>query len=96
MAGRLRIGGNGDILPPPEAHLKVFEDLSQVVAELVGGRGSVERRVVAHGPEEWLALILILAILPQTLAGECALGVLPLVDLAVPAFVGPGGGTEAD
>ena len=28
--------------------------------------------------------------------GESALGVLLLIDLALPAFIGPGGGTEAD
>lgn len=37
-----------------------------------------------------------LAILLQTFSGEGALGVLPMVDLALPAFVGPGGGAEAD
>jgi hypothetical protein len=42
MAGRLRIGGNDDILPPPEAHLEIFEDLSQIVLELVGCGRSVE------------------------------------------------------
>jgi len=36
-----------------------------------------------------LALKLILAVFPQTLPGERALGVLPLIDLALPAFVGP-------
>jgi hypothetical protein len=38
----------------------------------------------------------ILAILPQTFPGERALGILPVVDLALPAFVGPRGGAKAD
>ena len=64
--------------------------------ELVGCWWTVERRIVPYGPEEWLIVVLILAILAQALAGKCALGVLFLVDLTLPAFVGPGGGTEAD
>jgi len=59
-----RKGGDGDFLPHLEAHLKVFGDLSQLVAELVRGGRSVEGRVIAYSPEEWFALILILAILP--------------------------------
>src|SRR6267143_2972183 len=43
-----------------------------------------------------LALVLILAILPQAFLSKPALRVLPYVDLALPAFVGPGGGGEPD
>ena len=46
-------------------------------------------------PERRLALVLILAILPQALLRKLALGVLSLMDLALPALIGPGGGTKA-
>jgi hypothetical protein len=49
-----------------------------------------------HDPKQRLAFILVLVILAQILSRKSALGVLPLVDLALPAFVGPRGGTEAD
>lgn len=64
--------------------------------ELIGGGRAVEGRIVPYGPEERLALILVLTILSQTLPGKDALGVLALVDLALPAFVGPGRRTESD
>ena len=92
----LGIGGNRDLLPHLETHLKVFGNLVQIAPELIRGRRSVERRVVPHGPEERLALVLILAILPQALPGKRALGILPCVDLALPAFVGPSRGAEAN
>ena len=43
-----------------------------------------------------LGLVLILAILPEAFPSKGALGVLPLGHLALPTFVGPCGGTEAD
>jgi hypothetical protein len=92
----LRKAGNRDFLPHLETDLEVFGDLRQVMPELGGGGRSVERRVVPHGPEQRLALVLILAILLQTFMGKRALGILPFVDLTLPAFVGPGGGTEAN
>jgi len=51
--------------------------------------GWVERQIVLYGPKSWLGLELILAVFPQTLPSKRALGVLPLIDLALPAFVGP-------
>src|SRR6478736_6062696 len=96
VAGMLGIGGNGDLFPHLETHLKVFGDLRQIVSKLVCGGRSVEGRVIAHRSEERLALVLILAVLAQAFTGERALGVLLLVDLALPAFIGPSGGTEPD
>ena len=58
-----------------------------------GGR-SVECRVVADGPEQGLPFVLVLAVLSQTFTGKRALAVLPLVDLALPAFIVPGGGAK--
>ena len=81
IARMQRIGGNGEFFPHLEAHLKVFGDLSLIVLKLVGDGRSVECRIVAYGPKQWLALILILAILAQTLAGKRALGILPMIDL---------------
>jgi hypothetical protein len=86
----LGVGWNGDLLPHPNAHLKVFGDLVQVMPELIGSGRTVEGGIIADGPEEWLALILILGILPEALTRKTALDVLPLVNLALPAFVGPG------
>ena len=92
----LRKGWNRDQLPHLETHLEIFGNLVQVAPELIGRGRAVERRIVPHGPEQRFALVLILAILSQALPRKRALGVLPLIDLALPAFVGPGGGTEAD
>ena len=47
-------------------------------------------------PEQRLVLVLILAILSQALTGKGALGVLALIDLALSAFIGLGGGAEPD
>ena len=92
----LRIAWNRDLLPHLEAHLNVFEDLSQIVPELVCGGRSVERRIIADGSKQGLPLVLILAVLSQTLTGKCALGLLLLVDLSLPTFISPGGDTEPD
>jgi hypothetical protein len=90
IPGLLGIARNRDLLPHLEAHLKVFGDLAEIALELVCGRRSVERRVVTHGPEQWLVVVLVLAILAQTFLSKLALGIFPFVDLALPAFVGPG------
>lgn len=74
----LGVGGNGDLLPHLKAHLKSFGDLVEIVPELVSGRRTVKSRIIAHRPEERLALVLILAILPEALSLKAALGVLPL------------------
>lgn len=86
----LRIAWNHDILPHLEAHLNVFGDLSQIVPELVCGGRSVERRIIADGSKQGLPLVLILAVLSQTLTGKCALGLLLLADLSLPAFISAG------
>src|SRR5437868_15448540 len=88
--------GNRDHLPHLEAHLEVIGYLSQIMTKLVSGGRSVEGRVVPNGPEQGLPLIQVLAVLAKTFSGECALGALLLVDLALPAFVGPGRGAETD
>jgi hypothetical protein len=91
----LGIARNRDLFPHLEAHLKVFWDLAQIAPELVCARRSVERRVVPHGPKQRLTLVLILAILPEAFPIKRALGILPCVDLTLPAFIRPScGGTE--
>ena len=64
--------------------------------ELIRRGWPVERRVIADRSEQGLVLVLILAIFPQAFSGKRALGVVSCVDLALPAFVGPGRGAEAD
>ncbi|HEV8327270.1 MAG TPA: hypothetical protein VGQ08_07275 [Nitrospiraceae bacterium] len=96
ISGLPGIGRNRDLLPYLEAHLKVFGDLAEIVPELVCGGRSVERRVVPHRPEQRLALVLILAILPQALMSKRLLGILAIVDLALPAFIRPCGSAEPD
>jgi hypothetical protein len=96
IARVVRIGRNREFLPHREAHLKVYWYLSAVVSKTVDGLRSGEGGIVAHGSKESFALIVVLAILGQTLPGERAFGVPPLVDLALPAFIGPTGSAEAD
>jgi hypothetical protein len=91
-----RIDRYREFLPDLKAHLKVFGDLVEVVAELGCGRWTVKRRIVSHCPEQRLSLILVLAIFPEAFPRKGALGILPLVDLALPAFIGPGGSAKAD
>ena len=88
--------GNGDLLPHLTTHLEVFGNLIQIPQELVCHWRSVECRIIAHGSEQRLVVVLVLAILAEALPGKRALGVLLLIDLALPAFVGPGRGAEAD
>ena len=90
------IARNRDLFPDFETHLKVFGDLIQITPQLIRRRWPVERRVVAHRSEQGLILVLILAILAETFSGKRALRVLSLIDLALPAFVGPGGGPKAN
>jgi hypothetical protein len=92
----LGVARNGDLLPHLKTYLKVFGDLAQITPELIRGRWAVERRIVPHGSEQWFPLVLILAILPEAFPSKRALGVPQLIDLALPAFVGPGGGAEPD
>jgi hypothetical protein len=96
IAWLFRITGDGDLFPYLEAHLEVFGDLAQIAPKLVGCRRSIERRVVANGPEEWLVLVLVLAILAEAFPGKRALGILLEIDLALPAFVRPGRSAEAN
>ena len=51
---------------------------------------------VANGPEQRLALVPILGLLPEAFPRKRALGVLLLVDLSMPTFVGPGGCAKAN
>jgi hypothetical protein len=70
--------------------------LIEVSPELICSRRSVKGRVVSHSPEQRLTSVLILAILSQALLSEFALGVLPFIDLALPAFVGPSRRAESN
>lgn len=85
----LGIGGDSQFLPHLEAHPKVFGNLRQVVPELIRGRGTIERGIVADRTEQRLAIVEILAIFAEALPGERSLGVLTQVDLTLPAFVRP-------
>ena len=49
-----------------------------------------ERGIIPHNHEEWLAVIPVLAKLTETLLRKAALRILAVVDLTLPAFVGPG------
>ena len=93
MIGEAR---DGDLLPHLATHLEVFGNLIQIPQELVGRGRSVERRIVAHRSEQWLVAVLVLAILTEAFPGKYALGVLLQIDLAFPAFIGPGGSAEAN
>jgi len=96
IAGVSCIAGTGDLLPHLEAHLKVFGNLGQIVPELIGSRRSVEGRLVPYGPEKWFLVVLVLTVFAETLLSKLTLGILLLVDLAQPAFIGPGRGAEAN
>ena len=93
MTGEAR---NGDLLPDLATHLEVFGNLIQIPQELVGRGGSVECRIVSPSPKQGLVVILVLAILAEALPGKYTLGVLLLVDLPLPALVGPGGRAKAN
>ena len=58
----------------------------------LAGRASVE----PCGMEEWLSVVLVLAVLGQAILLETPLGILLVVDETLPAFVGPGGGAKLD
>ena len=68
----------------------------QIALELIRAWRSVEGRVITHGSEHRLVIVLVLAVLAETLLSKLGLGVRPFVDLALPAFVGPGGSAESD
>ena len=87
---------DGQFFPDLDTHFEAFGDLVQIIFELVGGRGPVESGIVADGAKERLAVIEILAVLAQALARKCRLFVFALVDLSLPAFVGPGGSAETN
>ncbi len=91
-----RVGWDRDLFPDLEAYLKVFGDLIEIVTQLVGRRRSLEGGVVADGPKEWFAIEEILAVLAKAFPCKGGLGVLPLINLALPAFVGPGGSAKAN
>ena len=93
MTGEAR---NGDLFPDLATHLEVFGNLIEVPQELVRHWRSVECRIIAHGSEQRLVVVLILAILAEAFPGKYTLGVFLLVNLTLPAFVGPGGGPEAN
>ena len=90
------IDRNGDFFPNFAAHLKVFGNLAEIADELACGGRSVEGRVVAHRAKERLAIIEILAELTEALASKGGLCILSLLDLALPALIGPGGGAKTD
>lgn len=96
VANMLGKRGNRDLLPDFAAHLEVFGNLVQVAAELTGGGWPVERRVVSDCAKERFAVGEILAVLAQTFPREGCLRVGLLVDLALPAFIGPRGGAESN
>ena len=58
-----RIGRYGEILPYLETHLEPFGNLMEIPLKLIGIWRTVERRGIAHSPEQWFSLILILVIL---------------------------------
>ncbi len=58
---------------------------------------SVERRIIADRAKAGLTVVVVevLAIIPKTLSCKGRLGVLLEVNLALPAFIGPGRGPES-
>ena len=60
MTGEAR---DGDLLPHFATHLEVFGNLVEVTQKLISRGRSVERRVVSYRSEQWLVVVLILAIL---------------------------------
>ena len=91
-----RIAGNRDFFPHLETHFKVFGNLVQVTPELIRGRRAVKRRIIPSGPEEWLIVVLILAVLAEAFLRKFALRVLALIHVALPPFVGPGGSAKSN
>jgi hypothetical protein len=79
-----------------ETHLEVFGDLMQITLELIRAWRSVEGRFITHGSEQRLVIVLVLAVLVDTLLSKFGLGLLPLVNLTLPDFVVPGGSAESD
>jgi len=92
----LRIARNGELLPDLKTHLKVFRDLIQILAELVRCWWAIGSSVIANRAKAGLTVVQVLAILAEALACKRRLGVRLEVDLALPAFVGPGGRAGAD
>ena len=86
--------GDGDFLPDLETHLKVFGNLMEILSKLASGGGAVERGVVPDRAKERFAVVEVLAVFAQTFPRKSAFCVRVFVDLALPAFVGPGGGAK--
>ena len=95
IAGMFGIDRDGELFPDLGAHFEVFRDLGQIASELVRC-GWSERWSRSHRAKKWFALIEILAILPETVSRKGRLSILALVDLPLPAFIGPGRGAEPD
>ena len=87
---------DGDVLPNFETHLEIFGSLCQVVAKFVRCRGTVEGRIVPHYAKERFAIKEALTIFIQTFPCKSCLCILPLVDLAVPALIGPCGSAKTN
>ena len=92
----VRIARYGDVLPHREAPLAIVGNLLEGVPLLMGGGWSVERRIVTDGAEYRLPFVAILAVLTKAFPRKRSLGVVLVLDLALPAFLGPGRGAELD
>ena len=66
------------------------------MGQQLGGRWTIKRVVNTYRPKERLALIRIGRILCEAILFESALGIGLVIYLPLPAFVGPGGGPEAN
>ncbi len=63
ISGLLRKGGNRELLPNLETHLKVFGNLIEVMPKLIRGLWPIKGRVVADRAKQRFTVVEVLAIL---------------------------------
>jgi hypothetical protein len=85
-----------NFLPCLETHLEIFRDLVQIVPKLICGWWPIESGVIADRAKAGFTVVEILTIFPQTVPCERGLLILFEINLALPAFIGPGRGAESN
>ncbi len=96
IAGQVGIGRDRELFPHFGTEPEIVRHLRRIVGQLLGARRPVEGMVDTDGAEERDVIDRMGRIFRERVLTEAALRVGPVIDEALPAFVGPGTAAESD
>jgi hypothetical protein len=96
ISGEIGIGGNRQLFPHLRAKVEIGRNLAAIVCELGNTCRPVEGMVDAHGAKERRSAGSICGVFGETILGETAGRIGPMINLIAPSLIGPGTGAETN